>query len=42
VEHGVMTGNLVAVAAARKSETISVADAIARIAAHLPAGGQPC
>ena len=42
VEHGVMTGNLVAVAAARKSETISVADAIARIAAHLSAGEPPC
>jgi len=42
VEHSAMTGNLVAVTAEQQSETISVADAIARIAAHLPAGEPPC
>jgi formylmethanofuran dehydrogenase subunit B len=43
VEHRAETGTLVAITAAQRSDTLSVAEAIARITAALPdAGAQPC
>ncbi len=42
VEHHAMIGALAAVAATRRSEALSVADAIASIAAHLADGSSSC
>ena len=42
VEHDPRTGTLVAQAASRRTDTPSVADVIARIAAALPGGTWPC
>jgi formylmethanofuran dehydrogenase subunit B len=42
VAHDAMIGTLAAVAATHRSEALAVADAIAAIAAHLPAGPSSC